>query len=276
MAITRANTSEQTQDEITTKMDELNVDTSSESRVPTTGQRSGRYNNVNNRFQNNTLQCVEPRDWEGTKKELGVILTLRSEKLKNKVTYDVFTDRLATYIVTDVEGGNLLVKAITHHTNPLRDFTEPEDLNGEDAKSFVKREMKKREISKYLEDINTVTTGLSKVYNLVWGQTTSALQAVIKSVEDYEEKSLAYDPIWLLQTLKRLIAGVDKKGNKQANLFDALYLFMTMKQGVEESCDSFQRRQMNAFQTLEIAGGRKILSNTKIIDAVDVDNPTET
>ena len=50
---------------------------------------------------------------------------------------------------------------------------------------------------------------------------------------------------------------------------------MTMKQGNEESCDSFQRRQVTSFQTLELAGGKNILSNTKIIEAVDSDNPTK-
>ena len=116
---------------------------------------------------------------------------------------------------------------------------------------------------------------MSKLYKLIWGQTTSALQATIKSEADYELKSNAYDPIWLMKSLKTLIAGIDKKGNKQSNLFDALYLFMTMKQGKEESCDSFQRRQVTSFQTLELAGGRNILSNTKIIEAVDLDNPTK-
>ena len=78
-----------------------------------------------------------------------------------------------------------------------------------------------------------------------------------------------------MKSLKTLIAGVNKKGNKQSNLFGALYLFMTMKQGKEESCDSFKRRQVTSFQTLELVGGRNILSNTKIIDTIDMDNPTK-
>jgi len=59
------------------------------------------------------------------------------------------------------------------------------------------------------------------------------------------------------------------------NLFDALYLFMTTKQGKEESCNSFQRRKVTSLQTLELAGGRNLLSNTKIIDTIDMDNPTK-
>ena len=48
-----------------------------------------------------------------------------------------------------------------------------------------------------------------------------------------------------------------------------------MKQGKEESWESFQRRQVTSFQNLELVGGWNILSNTKIIDAIDMDNPTK-
>ena len=240
----------------------------------TTTARTTRRNN-NNRYQPNIIQSVEPHDWEGMKPALKVVLGLRLEKLTHKVSYDVFAEKLATYVITDIDSGDKIACAITHHVDPRASIVEPIDLSLADQNSFVKVELKKREISKYIRDQENVDTAMSKLYKLIWGQTTSALQATIKSEADYELKSNAYDPIWLMKSLKTLIAGIDKKGNKQSNLFDALYLFMTMKQGKEESCDSFQRRQVTSFQTLELAGGRNILSNTKIIEAVDLDNPTK-
>ena len=40
---------------------------------------------------------------------------------------------------------------------------------------------------------------LLKAYSLVWGQYTSALQSVVKGLEDYNDNSDDYNVIWLLK-----------------------------------------------------------------------------
>ena len=135
----------------------------------TTTARTTRRNN-NNRYQPNIIQSVEPRDWEGMKPALKVVLGLRLEKLTHKVSYDVFAEKLATYVITDIDSGDKIACAITHHVDPRTSIVEPTDLSLADQNSFVKIELKKREISKYIRDQENVDTAMSKLYKFIWGR----------------------------------------------------------------------------------------------------------
>ena len=52
-----------------------------------------------------------------------------------------------------------------------------------------------------------------KVYGLIWGQYSAALQALIKGVSGYNENAVSFDTIWLLKELKKVTTGIDSKAN---------------------------------------------------------------
>ena len=60
------------------------------------------------------------------------------------------------------------------------------------------------------------------MYGLLWGQCSSALQATIKGINEYEGKSNDFDPIWLLIEIKKTISGIDLKANPRLTLHEAV------------------------------------------------------
>ena len=54
---------------------------------------------------------------------------------------------------------------------------------------------------------------MEKLYGLLWGQCSSVLQATVKRINEYEDKSDDVDPIWLLIEIKKAIFGIDLKAN---------------------------------------------------------------
>ena len=74
---------------------------------------------------------------------------------------------------------------------------------------------------------------MEKLYGLLLGQYSSALQATIKGISEYEDKSDDFGPIWLLIEIKKAISGIDLKANPRLTLHEAvstLYKMNKVKQ----------------------------------------------
>ena len=62
--------------------------------------------------------------------------------------------------------------------------------------------------------------------------------------------------------------GLDVKSNNPYNLHEAVFNFLYMRQGQQESDDSFNNLFDTNLQTLDLGGGRHILCSKNIIDKV--------
>ena len=78
-----------------------------------------------------------------------------------------------------------------------------------------------------------------------------------------------------MTVLKKLTSGLDNKSNKRCNLFDALYAFVTMKQGETESDVNYMKRFRVNLDTLISAGGKHILYSPELVEAQDKSNVKE-
>ena len=114
-----------------------------------------------------------------------------------------------------------------------------------------------------------------KMYGLIKGQCSHSLSAVLKQESDFETKNAKHDVLWLLDKLKSLTSGLDSKSNKHCNLFDALFAFITMKQGENESDVSYMKRFRVNLDTLVSAGGKHTLCSPEIFEAADKNNITK-
>lgn len=85
-----------------------------------------------------------------------------------------------------------------------------------------------------------VKRNMAKAYGLVWGQCSAALQAHLKDIEDYLEKSDELNLIWLLGELKKAIAGIDPKSNDVMTLHDEMSFLYNTKQGRNEVLHRWQ------------------------------------
>ena len=65
-------------------------------------------NRVVNRAGN--VQSSTPRDYEGATPKIGGILGLRSENMTNKVSYDIFREKLSIYVMNEFKNGEHIVE----------------------------------------------------------------------------------------------------------------------------------------------------------------------
>ena len=90
----------------------------------------------NNRFGNVTGST--PRDFEGDTPKLGGILGLRSENVTKKINYDLFCEKLGTYIMTEFRNGDAIFLITKEHDADVmqifKDKNKPEGLTDEGEK----------------------------------------------------------------------------------------------------------------------------------------------
>ena len=87
-----------------------------------------------------------------------------------------------------------------------------------------------------------------------------------------------YDLKWLLETVQKVVSGVDMKANKLYIKQEALITFVTMRQGATEPTDGFIAQAKYNAQTLRLAGGECYLyDKDKVAStaAADIDKAIE-
>lgn len=99
------------------------------------------------------------------------------------------------------------------------------------------RELQQAEMKIYADRQKVVVNNLTVLWGIVIGQCTPMLQEELRAEEDYDIKSSEYDSIWLLKTLQRVTAGINKTTNVYYSLLHALEEFYTIKQRENESVE---------------------------------------
>ena len=238
---------------------------------PSTERQNNNYNNKK-KSNNNAVfqgQGSDSNNFEGADPDAGVVLGLRAERIKKKVSFDVFTEKISDYIIREYDHGRDIKPVFTKLQLPHEAFKrkhKPKGLSSEEAKDDAEVKMQEQRYKMYISRELQLEDNLSKAYSLVWGQCTNALQSVIKGLDGYDEKSDDYDVIWLLTSLKKITSGVDIKANVRVTLFDAIQTLFSMRQGQFESNDSYLERFNSNIKTLEMAQGKHVLCATDLMD----------
>ena len=142
-------------------------------------------------------------NFEGAKSEIGAVLGMRHEKMKLKVMYDVFVETFTNYLTSNMTGAKDIVKTIVDGDDMLArtNEEEPVDLTEEEEKSKVK-------VFQQTKD------NLVKIYGLIWGQCSAGLQTAIKGEDGYDDAVDSHDVVWLLESVQKVVSGLDTKANK--------------------------------------------------------------
>ena len=136
-----------------------------------------------------------------------------------------------------------------------------DDEYGEDVQALVVKELVKNHINRLTKlDMNKM-----KLYGLIWGQLTTGLQEVIKGDEEFTEKDLQFDCIWLLIKCKLTTAGLDERANKYSNYVKAVRQAFTVKQRENETNDAYRKRFDSQVLTLDLVGGNHVMSSPDIM-----------
>ena len=98
---------------------------------------------------------------------------------------------------------------------------------------------------------------LRAAFNLIWGQLTPGLQAMIVAHNDYEQKSMHCDLVWLLERLKIESSGMDLQGNKRVSFFISLLRLLNSRQSPSQSNKSYYEQFLELVHAVELLAGIK-------------------
>ena len=91
--------------------------------------------------------------------------------------------------------------------------------------------MQDHQIKLYIAREEMVRKNLDKLYEIIKGQYSHSLLAILENTMDYKDKDNNCEVLWLLEQSKAITSGLDSKANKRSNLQEAMILFLTMQQG---------------------------------------------
>ena len=196
--------------------------------------------------------CIGSKKWEVTK----------------KVTYNIFKEKLANYVVANVTQGSD-IECVILYLEDAKEQVDKEKPNKPTANE-LRDDMVKWEYQEmfkwYLNRLEQVRTNLKALYSLVWGQCTDALQSVVQTQTDFEAKSRSHDSVWLLKCLIKVVSGVDTKTDPALAICSAFIDLYTIEQRHDESNDRHYRRFMSKIEDIKVAEGESALLFTPLLE----------
>ena len=131
------------------------------------------------------------------------------------------------------------------------------------------------EIKLVAERERDAVQNLTILWATIIGQCTPALQEEVQGEPDYGARSIVFDSVWLLQTLQKITAGVNKTTNKYFSVFKATKTFYSTQQGFNESLDDYYGR-FEAAKDLVLLFDADIIKVDDLLTAEQVHNVTAT
>jgi hypothetical protein len=226
---------------------------------PPNTETNARRNRRNYRNAGTNNRAI--KDFAGETKDVEAVLTLVTEQVDKRVTFEQFQETLKNYVLKTLENGEDVVPLIMKLQDPTTAFEKnhaPKDLTQEELASPVKIKMWELRIKQYLSREWKLRVNIHKLYAVVLGQCTQALRSTLKGDPEYEAKSEIFDVLWLLVKLKKLTAGVDAKANPILVLHEQIIGFFNVRQGQNESEDEYLVRFNAKQKSLEMMGGEHI------------------
>ena len=258
-----------------------NNSSSSTSGTTSTQSTTGRRNR--GRFQNRS-SAGGTSQFKGA---ISTIETLATKAEKRGIEYASFLKSLHQHVITTFNNPKDVAIAVTDFADPLHNMASElptvravrqsmgmipeapvpnetgeeklarEERNDEQAEAV--RDLMRAEMKIFADRRKCVTNNLTALWGVIMGQCTPALQEELRAEDAYEGKATSYDSIWLLKTLQRVTAGMNKSNNAYYSLFHALKDFYTIRQKDGESVEDYFRR-------FEAAQDLVVLSNGAVTD----------
>ena len=179
--------------------------------------RNNRRGSINSRY---SVQLTNHITWEGDNSEVNGVVGMKIEKFHLKVTFETFKDKVMNYVISNYKNGGDMKPIFKKLQDPIKVMESkhrPKSL--EDSADQIERDIQRERIKKFVSRDYVLRSNMEKLYGLLWGQCSSALQATIKGINEYEDTSDDFVPIWLLIEIKKAISGIDLKANPRLTLY---------------------------------------------------------
>jgi hypothetical protein len=104
----------------------------------------------------------------------------------------------------------------------------------------------------------------TKVYSVIWGQCSPALQSELMGEQEYQTMSTSFDCIWLLETLNLFSAGVDKNSNVYMSTFHTMKSFYTIRQSPTETMETYYHGRFESAVATAILSKGNLFGHDKL------------
>jgi hypothetical protein len=205
------------------------------------------------------------------------LTTFRNSKDISKAIVE-FTDPLAALKLATLSLSEIRRENGLDPTPPAADETETAKFLREADNADRRDEVKLLygiQLKLLAERETDLTQNLTILWATIMGQCTPALQEEVHGDPDYSSKSSSFDSVWLLQSLQKITAGVNKTTNKYHSAFKATKKFYSTQQHNTESIDEFYNRFENAKDLVGLFNA-DIVDLASLLTAERVQNPNAT
>ena len=168
-----------------------------------------------------------------------------------------FQKQLEAYVLREYDNPNDIMPLILKLVDPIPvyEVSKPstsltaEQLTADPVASLMLTE----EVKTYSNGLKKLKANMTTLWGHIWGQCTPSLQAEVEADDDYQDKRANHDSLWLLQTCKKIIASIDRRGNKYFNAYKVLATFNALRQSPTESPQKWLKRYQAAVETVYLA-----------------------
>ena len=167
---------------------------------PTPTSASSNENTTNGRSHRKggsraTSRFYENKAFTGESPDLEAVLGLASEKLYKGVSFEIFQEKVKTYVLKNYTRPEDVLPLIVALKDPSADFktnNKPADLSDTETNPSKIRvwELKYK---RFITRTETLEGNKLKLYGLIIGQCTTALRASLKGEDKYEEKNRDFE-----------------------------------------------------------------------------------
>mmetsp|Transcript_13830 Transcript_13830/g.20186 ORF Transcript_13830/g.20186 Transcript_13830/m.20186 type:complete len:247 (-) Transcript_13830:675-1415(-) len=182
------------------------------------------------------------RDFKGKDETIGVLGLPIEKNLKFGLSYEDFQESLLQYVEANFKKGNDLKPLIKFLIDPIQRIGAAPALPEGAAANPELLQIWKEWLSKYNKWIETIEDNQVKLYGIILGKCTESSKSLIKGKDEYEEKEMDSDTLWLMETIKKISAGINTKKNEVQAYVNKCRDIWNCIQLPNESLDTFQKR----------------------------------
>ena len=161
---------------------------------------------------------------------------------------------------------------------PATDETDADKFTREADNTDRKEEAKLNygmHVKSMFEREKDLTQNLTILWATIMGQCTPALQEEVHGEPDYASRYADFGSVWLLQTLQKITAGVNKTTNKYYSVFKATKKFYQTQQSPTEGIDEYYNRFENGKDLVNLFNA-DIVDLTLLLAEEQKTNPSAT
>ena len=188
----------------TTNSSPPSTDTQNTGKITRNGPNSNRTDTTTTTRNNGSIHA--DKHFCGNNPNIGAVLGLKTEKIDKKVSFDVFREKLANYVLVNLKDAEDVMPLIEEQVDPRIDFrtnNKPASLTEEQKKDDVDVMIQSQYLKIFATREFAIKDSMNKVYGMLWGQCTHSLQCVIKNGTDFKVDNKSKNAIWLWKSYEK-------------------------------------------------------------------------